>query len=293
MEDKEYKKIVMQVSITTILLNCFLAIFKCIAGIITKSGAMISDSIHSASDVFSTFIVMISIKLAKKEADSEHPYGHERIESIASFILAGILILLGVSIGINGIKQIVYQDFSNSTLPQGIALGAAISSIILKEGMYWYTRKYAKRIHSDALMADAWHHRSDSLSSIGSFIGIVGTMMGYPIMDSIACIIICLFIMKAGYDIAKDSIDKLIDKSCDPEKKQEIEELAKKQEGVLGVENIKTRLFGPKIYVDMDMLINKEESLENSYKIAREVHNAIEKTFQEVKHCNVNIKPVE
>jgi len=207
--------------------------------------------------VFSTFIVIIGVKIANKESDESHPYGHERMECVAAIILAIILCITGVGIGYSGIMKISLGDNSGFVIPSVLALIAAIISIIVKEGMYWYTRAAAKKINSGALMADAWHHRSDSLSSIGSFIGILGARMGFPILDPIASVVICIFIVKASCDIFIDEINKMTDKSCDNETIEKISNLIKEEEGVLGIDSIKTRLFGDKMYVDIEIQANR------------------------------------
>lgn len=283
----------MKVSVISIIGNVFLSIFKFIAGIIGKSNAMISDSIHSLSDVLSTIVVMIGLKLASKKEDVSHPYGHERIECVASFILAIFLFITGLGIGWMGIKTIFFENYSEIKTPTLIALIAAIISIITKEAMYWYTRSVAKKIKSDALMADAWHHRSDALSSIGSLIGIGGAMMGFKLLDSIASIIICLCIIKVSYDIFMDSVDKMIDKACNSDFINKICDLVLSTSGVLNIDLIKTRLFGNKIYIDLEIAANQDLTLKEAHEIAQKVHDKIENNYEDVKHCMVHVNPKE
>lgn len=283
----------MKVSVISIIGNVFLSIFKFIAGIIGKSNAMISDSIHSLSDVLSTIVVMIGLKLASKKEDVSHPYGHERIECVASFILAIFLFITGLGIGWMGIKTIFFENYSEIKTPTLIALIAAIISIITKEAMYWYTRGVAKRIKSDALMADAWHHRSDALSSIGSLIGIGGAMMGFKLLDSIASIIICFCIIKVSYDIFMDSVDKMVDKACNSDFINKICDLVLSTNGVLNIDLIKTRLFGNKIYIDLEIAANQDLTLKEAHEIAQEVHDNIENNYEDVKHCMVHVNPKE
>lgn len=282
-----------KVSVISIIGNIFLSFFKFIAGIIGKSNAMISDSIHSLSDVLSTLVVIVGLKLASKKEDLSHPYGHERIECIASFILAIFLFITGIGIGYLGFKTIFFENYSNIKTPTLIALVAAVISIITKEAMYWYTRNTAKRINSDALMADAWHHRSDALSSIGSLIGILGAMMGFKLLDSIASIVICLCIIKVSYDIFMDSVNKIIDKSCSNEFISEVSSLVLKVDGVLDIDLIKTRLFGNKIYIDIEIAANQDLTLKEAHEIAERVHDRIEEKYQSVKHCMVHVNPKE
>lgn len=289
--EKNFQKTANTVSIVTIIGNVILSIFKFLAGFIAHSHAMISDAIHSASDVFSTIVVIIGIKLASKEPDKEHPYGHERMECVTAIVLAIILFITGLKIGVDALENIFQETQSELTVPGVLALIAAIVSIVSKEAMFWYTRQYAKRIDSDALMADAWHHRSDAFSSIGALIGIAGARLGFPVMDSIASLIIFLFIAKAALDIFKDAIDKMIDHSCDEETEGQIRECVMKNENVIGIELLKTRIFGNKIYVDVEIQVDSIYTLEEAHLIAKDVHNNIEETFPKVKHIMVYLTP--
>ncbi|MDD6488828.1 MAG: cation diffusion facilitator family transporter [Clostridia bacterium] len=288
---KKDKKIAMRVSVVSIIVNVALSLFKLIAGIFAASGAMISDAIHSASDVFSTFIVIIGVNISAKKADNEHQYGHERLECVASIILAVILAETGIGIGISGLNKIFAGNYESLEIPGLLALIAAIVSIAVKEWMFWYTRAAAKKINSGALMADAWHHRSDALSSIGAFIGILGARLGFPILDPIASVVICLFIVKAAFDIFKDAIDKMIDKSCDKETVDKIAAVIREQNGVEGIDDLKTRLFGTKIYVDVDISADGNITLTQAHQIAENVHTSIEQAFPTVKHCMVHVNP--
>lgn len=287
----DFEKIAMKVSVVSIVVNVILALFKLIAGVFAHSGAMVSDAIHSASDVFSTFVVMIGIKIAAKEADEEHPYGHERMECVAAIILATLLCITGLVIGKNAVEMIAGRAAAAIVIPGEMALVAAVLSIIIKESMYWYTRHYAKIIDSGALMADAWHHRSDALSSIGAFAGIMFARMGYPVMDAVASVFICIFIVKASYDIFKDAVDKMVDKACDSEVEENIRALVLSQEGVRGVDKLKTRLFGNKIYVDVEICADGEKTLRETHLIAEQVHDCIEKEIPKVKHIMVHVNP--
>ena len=210
-----------KVSVVSIAGNAILTIFKLLAGIIARSGAMISDAVHSASDIFSSIIVIIGVKLAGKASDRDHPYGHERFECVAAIVLAVILLITGLFIGIGAVEQILQPNTSEVTAPGMLALIAAGSSIAVKEWMYWYTRHYAKKLDSGALMADAWHHRSDALSSVGALAGIVAARMGFPIFEPIASLAICLMIGKAAYDIFMDAVGKMVDRACDSETQEE------------------------------------------------------------------------
>ena len=277
------EKIAMRISWYSIAVNVFLSLGKFVAGIFGHSAAMVSDAIHSASDVFATFIVMAGIKISGKASDEDHQYGHERLECVASILLSVILALTGLAIGYAGIEKIMHQD------TESIAI---IISIVVKEAMYWYTRHYALMLESDALMADAWHHRSDSLSSVGSFIGILGARMGYPILDPIASVVICLMILQAGYEIFMGAIDKMVDKACSKEEEDAMRAKVAEVPGVNHIDLLRTRQFGSRIFVDVEVSADDNLTLLQSHQIAESIHHSIEKDFPNVKHCMVHINPL-
>ncbi len=289
----EFEKIAMNVSYVSIAANVVLSVFKLLAGIVAHSGAMISDAVHSASDVFSTIVVIIGIRISSKQSDKEHPYGHERMECVAAIVLATILAVTGLGIGYSAVGKILSGDYANLEVPGAMALIAALISIAVKEAMYWYTRYNAKKIDSSALMADAWHHRSDALSSVGALAGIAGARLGYPICDAAASLCICFFIAKAAYDIFRDAVDKMVDKACDEATENELKNCALAQEGVLGVDLLRTRVFGNKIYVDIEIRADGDGSLREAHGIAERVHDSIEGNFARVKHIMVHVNPAE
>ena len=288
---KNNEKIAIKVSIISIILNCLLTLIKFTSGVISKSSAMISDSVHSLSDVLSTFVVIIGVKISNKKADSDHPYGHERIECVSAIILSGMLFVVGALIGINGIKNVT--NSSNLVMPGVLALIASIISIISKEAMYQYTIRVSKKINSAALKADAWHHRSDALSSIGSFIGILGSRLGFKIFDPLASVIISLCIIKVSIDIFKDAIDKMVDKSCDKEVIDKVISVIEKNESVKNIDDIKTRQFGNKAYVDVEISVDENLLLKDAHKVAEEIHDSVENDINIVKHCMVHVNPYE
>ena len=287
------KKLAINVSIITIIGNIFLSIIKFIAGIFSHSGAMISDAIHTVSDVATTIIAMIGVTIGNLEEDSNHRYGHERIECIASLILSFILLITGLEIGIEGIKLLLKNDLDLIETPGLFALIAAIISILVKELMFQYTIRVAKRIKSDSLKADAWHHRSDALSSIGALIGIILSRLGYKIFDPIASILIAILICKVAVDIFLEATNKLVDKSCDDKTIEEIKKVVLKEKGVLGIDDIKTRIFASKIYVDIEISADGNKTLRETHKIAERVHDKVEKKFTEIKHIMVHVNPFE
>ncbi len=283
------KRLAMQVSRRTLWFNILLSLAKLLAGIFAHSSAMISDAVHTASDVLSTLVVMIGIRLASRREDAEHQYGHERLECITALLLAVILALTGCGIGWSGVQQLLSPE--DLEAPGVLALVAAIFSIVSKEVMFRYTRTAARKINSTSLMADAWHHRSDALSSIGALAGILGARLGYPVFDPAASLVICCFIWKVSYDIFRDAVRQLVDESCASDTEEEMRQVILQQDGVLQLDLLHTRRFGPRIYVDVEFSADGALSLSQSHAIAERVHHAIESSFPEVKHCMVHVNP--
>lgn len=289
----QFQKTANRVTSVSIIGNLLLSAFKLIAGLLANSGAMISDAVHSASDVFSSIVVIIGIHVSSKESDKEHPYGHERLECVAAIILAVILFITGISIGISAVKTIASGNYADLAIPGILALVAAVISIATKEAMFWYTKINATRIDSAALMADAWHHRSDALSSVGALVGIAGARLGFPICDSIASLVICVFIIKASYDIFHDAVDKMVDHSCGEGDEQLLRDCIREEEGVLRIDDLRTREFGNKVYVDVEIAADGDRPLKETHAIAERVHDHIEEKFPKVKHVMVHVNPFE
>ena len=283
------KRVTMQVSTVGIVCNAALTVFKLVAGIVAHSSAIVADAVHSASDILGSLIVMIGAIFSNKAADASHPYGHEKLECIASILLGNILVLVGAAIGYTGITKIIHGE--TLAAPGMLALIAAVVSIVVKEALYWYTIAAAKRIRSVSLKAEAWHPRSDALSSIGALVGIAGARMGYPILDAIASLVICIFIEKAAIDIFKDAINKMVDKACDDETEHEMYECVMKNESVRGVDLLRTRTFGNKIYVDIEIRVDGKLTLWEAHAIAESVHDSVETEFSKVKHIMVHVNP--
>ena len=283
----------MKVSGVSIIINLLLSAGKLAAGLIAHSGAMVSDAVHSASDVFSTIIVMIGVGLSGRDADSDHPFGHERLECVAAIVLAAALLATGLGIGYTGMRQLLSGDANGGNVPGVLALVAAIVSIIVKEGMFWYTRAEAKKLASTALMADAWHHRSDALSSIGALIGIAGARMGVPMLDPLASVVICVFILKAAVDIFRDAVDKMVDHSCDAETEAKIRACVEAHPEVRRVDLLRTREFGSRVYVELEIALDAGLPLEDAHAIAEAVHDDVEQSFEQVKHVMIHVNPAE
>ncbi len=271
--------------------NVALSAFKLIAGILGNSAAMISDAVHSLSDVFATAIAFVGVRLADRAADDGHPYGHERFECVASLALGIILALTGIGIGYASLESIATRSYASATTPGAIALVAAVVSIAVKEGMFWYTRHWARIADSSAFMADAWHHRSDALSSIGALAGIGASMAGFGAGDAAASLIICLVILKVAFDVSKDALSKMTDTSCEREFEREIEACIEGIGGVVRVDMLHTRKFGNRVYVDAEIAVDGTLPLSQAHEIAEVAHNAVESNFSEVKHIMIHENP--
>ena len=288
---KDFQTAATKVSVISMAVNVILTVAKFAAGVIAHSGAMISDAVHSASDIFSGLIVLIGVRISSKAPDEKHPYGHERFECVAALLLSGILALVGGTIGVNAVKDIISGRVQET--PGLLALIAAAVSIVTKEILFWYTRGYAKKFRSTALHAEAWHQRSDALSSIGALIGIAGARMGVPVMEPIASLIIALFILRVAVQIFRDAIDQMVDHSANEETEAAFRTTALEQPGVTGVEVLRTRMFGNRVYVDLEISADSELTLAKAHEIAERVHDAIEQTYPDVKHIMVHVNPAK
>lgn len=288
----EENKIVNRLSGVGIFGNVLLSTFKLFAGIFGRSGAMVSDAVHSLSDVFATFIAWIGVRLSRHKEDAEHPYGHERLECVASLTLGLILAATGAGIGWNGIRKLFWER-SSIEIPTMLPLIAAVVSIAVKEGMYHYTMHYAKKLDSAAFKADAWHHRSDAISSVGSFIGIGLAKLGVPIMEPIASLLICVLILKVAFDIIRDALNKMLDTSCSGAFEQKLRGFIEEQDGVERVDLLRTRQFGNRIFVDLEIAVKSDISLLDAHGIAERVHGAVETAFPNVKHVMIHVNPTD
>ena len=274
----------------TVVMNIFLSLIKLLAGFIGHSTSMISDGVHSLSDVISSIGVFIGLRISQKPADIDHPYGHEKFEAVLSKILAFILFLTGLSIGYSAIETIVSSSY---IIPKMMTIWAALLSIGVKEWMYHYTIRQAKKIESTALAADAWHHRSDSLSSIGALIGIIGARLGFPILDPLAALVITLIILKVAIEIFVEATNQVIDKAASPELVNEIIQQIQSVNGVLASDSLKTRVHSNRIYVDLEISVEATLSLIEAHTIAEAVHYQLEQNIHKIKHCTVHVNPLK
>lgn len=287
---QQQEVLIRRCALVGILGNILLSAFKLFAGIAGQSGAMLSDAVHSLSDVFATAIALLGTRLSQKEADREHPYGHERFECVASLALGLILLVTGLGIGKAGVDHLL-QGSEALAVPGGIALAAAVVSIVSKEAMFWYTRRCARLLNSAVFLADAWHHRSDALSSIGSLAGIGGAMLGFPLLDPLASVVICLFILKAAAAILKDALSKLLDTACGEELEQALRRCISSQPDVVAIDAFRSRMFGSRVYLDLELQVDGELPLRAAHAVAQRIHDQLEQSFPELKHVMIHLNP--
>jgi len=285
-------KLAKQVSAVGFVSNLFLAISKLSVGIIANSQALISDSINSIGDVLSTFVVYIGVRASKKAADADHQFGHERLDSVAAIILSMFFLATAAFIGYEGVAKILAGVEGTLEPPGTLAWVVALIAIALKEFLYWYTMLAAKKLNSTALKAAAWDHQSDVISATGAFIGILGArLFNLPLLDPILSILICALIVITAVRIFKEATEQLVDKSCDAKTEQAIKDSITVVEGVKRIDILRTRQFGSRIYVDLEISVDNKMSLKNSHSIAEAVHDKIEKEFPLVKHIMVHVNP--
>lgn len=293
MSENNYVKQIDKVSFITMGGNVLLSAAKLIGGIVASSSALISDAVHSMSDCFSTIVVLIGVRIAAKKSDKDHPYGHERMECIAALALAALLIATAFWIGYDGVQSVLrIAQGGTVSKPRLGALLIAAFSVLFKGWMYFYTERYAKKLHSTALHGDAVHHLSDSLSSIGAIVGIGGSMLGIAVFDPIASLIIALFIVKAAWDILHDAVDQLVDKAADAETEARIRREIESVDGVIRVDVLRTRQYANKVFVDTEIAVDADLTLIEAHRIAERVHEYVEHaTDENVKHCMVHVNP--
>ena len=283
-----------KVTLVGSLVNILLVACKFAAGFWGKSAAMIADAVHSLSDLITDLIVIVFVRISSKPEDKGHDYGHGKYETLATLLIGTALLAVGVGICWSGIESIIsFAKGEALQSPGWIALAAAIVSVVSKEILFHYTRLVGKRCNSPAVIANAWHHRSDAFSSIGALVGIAGSRLGFPIMDSIASLVIFVFIVKAASDIFKDAIDKMVDHSCDEEMETQLRTCVMRNPNVHKIDVLRTRIFGNKIYVDVEIALDGSITLQDAHDVAEKVHNDIEKTFPKVKHIMVHVNPAK
>lgn len=280
-----------KVSIICLICNIILFIIKLFGGIYSHSEALISDAINSAFDIVSVLIILLGEKISTKKADEEHPYGHERYENVATIILCFILMITAVFIGINAINSLINETYKNNQIPGILSIIAALISISVKEILFWYTSHYAKKLNSISLKAEAYDHRADVISTFGALIGIIASRYGFYAGDIIASLIVCAFIARTSITTFIESIEQMVDKTCDDNIYKEIKKCIKENKNVLSIDLLNIRTFGNRLYVDLEISADGKMTLFESHQIAEEIHDKIENEFPLVKHVMIHVNP--
>ena len=296
------KTTVERVTAVGVMGNILLVVLKLFTGLVGRSSAMVSDALHSLSDVLATLVAYLGATFSEAPEDKTHPYGHEQFEDIAAIVIGLTLLATGGALCWHGVAEVWRDarltfsgDFATleSRVPTTLPLIAAIVSIVVKEAMFWYTLAVANKLNSAAFRADAWHHRTDAFSSIGSLVGIVGARMGFPIMDPIASVVISFFILWVAVGVLRSSAALTVDTSCGDEFEKETRELILAIDGVDRLDLVRTRKFGSRVYVETEISVDGAKSLFDAHRIAHEVHNAVESRFPVVKHIMVHVNPTQ
>ncbi|MFA5960426.1 MAG: cation diffusion facilitator family transporter [Tatlockia sp.] len=270
------------------LMNAFLGCIKLLGGIFFHSHALVADGVHSFSDLITDFMVVFAAKYGSQDADDSHPYGHQRIETAATLLLALLLSLAGAGIAWDSIYELMYGTV---TRPQWAALPIILLSIAVNEGLFHYTHTVGKRIQSSLVVANAWHHRSDAASSIVVALGLLGSLFGFPYFDVLAAAIVGCLIIKMGADYGWNSVKELVDTAVEPALLQKIEAIIVSIEGVKKMHQLRTRSMGGDIFIDVHVLVMPNMSVSEGHYIAQNVDNALVKQLAAVKDVTVHIDP--
>ena len=277
------------------IVNIVLLVFKFIAGILGHSAAMIADAIHSLSDFLTDIIVIVFVRLSSKPADHDHDYGHGKYETLATSVIGMALAVVAVMLGWDGIEKIIYVMQGNQLESPGIiALWAAILSIVLKEWIFRATRKVAKEENSKALEANAWHHRSDALSSIGTAVGIGGAVMlgnNWAILDPIAAIVVCILIIVTAFKIIRQASGELLEESLRKEIEDKIEQIAYQDPLVSDIHKLHTRRIGNIIAIEMHLRMPSDVTLAESHIHANSIEKSLKQEFGNGTHIMLHIEP--
>lgn len=291
---KKYEeKIIKKNTILTIFVNSILAVAKLIGGIFGNSAVLIADAVNSVGDIATNIVVYISAKFSKKDKDKDHPYGHERFDSMVSIFLGLALLITAYLLGKNSVIRLYDVVINNETLarPMWYTWVIALVTIVIKELLFRKTTIDAKKAKSQSLMAQAWDHRADTITSFGAVVGIVGVIFGVYFIDPLISIIISLFILRLGFKIIKAGISQVVDESADEEQVKRIKELVMSNENVISIDEIKTRMFGLSFYVDLEISLDGNLSLEEAHAISEDIHDLIEKEMSDVIHCMIHVNP--
>lgn len=270
------------------IINALLGIIKLIGGYLFHSHALIADGVHSFSDLFTDVMVLFASKYGSLDADETHPYGHQRIETAATLFLSLLLIIAGSGIAWDSINELMK---ASHTMPEWYALPIIGISILANEILFFYTHHVGKKIHSQLIIANAWHHRTDSASSFVVLVGLIGSLAGFAYLDAIAAIVVGIMIIKMGWDYAWNSIRELVDTSVSTELLNEIEKIIKNVNGVEKIHQLRSRSMGGDILIDVHVLVSPKISVSEGHYIAQHVHHALVGQVEQIKDVIVHVDP--
>jgi cation diffusion facilitator family transporter len=280
---------VRKVTLIGSLVDLLLGIAKILVGWLAHSQALVADGIHSLSDLATDVIVLYAAKHSHREADEDHPYGHGRIETLATVGLGITLVLIAFGIGYDAVRRMNAPELLMH--PGVIALAVAIVSVVSKEAIYQYTMQAARRLRSNMLMANAWHSRSDAISSVVVVIGVGGAMMGYPYLDAVAAIAVAVMIAKIAFDLVRTSTRELIDTALDPETVETIRGEIFAVDGVRALHMLRSRSSGGQAFVDVHIQVDPRVSVSEGHQIGDTVRRRLLERIEEVSDVTVHIDP--
>ncbi len=278
-----------KVTLVGAVVDLVLGVAKIVVGVVASSQALIADGIHSLSDLATDFLVLFAAKHAHRQADDEHPYGHGRIETVATVVLGVSLVAVAVGISYDAVRRLMAPELLLH--PGWLALLVAVISVFSKELIYQYTARAARRLRSKMLHANAWHSRSDAISSIIVVIGVIATMLGYPSFDALAAVAVALMVARIGWDLLWKSLQELIDTALDPERVEAIRETIMAVDGVRTCHMLRTRHSGSDALVDVHILVDAALSVSEGHQIGEAVRWRLIKTIDDVSDVTVHIDP--
>ena len=288
MHQKERYKQAKKVTLIGALVNALLGVIKLIGGIFFHSHALVADGVHSFSDLITDVMVLFASKYGSHDADDTHPYGHQRIETAATLFLSLVLILAGAGIAWDSLNEIIHKSHD---MPGWLALPIAVLSILANEGLFHYTQLIGKRIQSDLIIANAWHHRSDAASSIVVLIGLIGSLAGIVSLDAIAAVVVGLMVIHMGWSYGWNSVKELVDTAVGSELINTIEHIISQVNGVQKIHQLRSRMMGRDIFIDVHIQVSPHLSVSEGHYIAQHVHQALMNKVEQIKDVTVHVDP--
>lgn len=288
MQQHERYKQAKKVTLIGAVINALLGFIKLTGGIVFHSHALVADGIHSFSDLLTDIMVVFASKYGSQDADHSHPYGHQRFETAAILVLSLILIMAGAGIIWDSLDEIIHKSHD---VPGLLALPIALLSILANESLFHYTHHIGTRIHSNLLIANAWHHRSDAASSVVVLVGLIGSIAGFTYLDSVAAIIVGFMIIKMGWSYGWNSVKELVDTAVEPSLLATIDQIIQQVDGVEKVHQLRTRMMGRDIFIDVHVLVSPYISVSEGHFIAQQVHHVLVDEIKHVKDVTVHVDP--